>query len=207
MTPHEVGEISELPSLYWKPHDESHIDVRQSHLESVLEKEAISNCHSYVAGHVESLSLGSDSSRLMGYAIEGTCKLSFWRSLANNFFSSLPFAKLCHQIMKSCTSCFIRATTGHYCQRVCIGNQWTSSQLVDVRQPLDSTMIPRWTSSSICRIAWINYSWRSQWTAQPNTSCKSLHSSASSLFSPAQKVSMNPQSRRDMRDNCHPNSE
>lgn len=58
----EVGETSELPSLYWKPHDnESHIE--HGHYESKLEK-GTSQCHSYVAGHVESLSVvGSDSSR------------------------------------------------------------------------------------------------------------------------------------------------
>lgn len=63
LTLQEIGETSELPSLYWKPQDESHIDVGQSHIESVLDPGAISHFSSYVAGHVESLSLGSDSSR------------------------------------------------------------------------------------------------------------------------------------------------
>lgn len=61
---HEVGETSELPSLYWKPHDdESHLEMGCSNLESKLEK-GTSQFHSYVAGHVESLSVaGSDNSR------------------------------------------------------------------------------------------------------------------------------------------------
>lgn len=59
----DFGETSELPSLYWKPHDnESQIDLGQSQMEPEMAR-AASQCLSYVAGHVESLSLGSDTSR------------------------------------------------------------------------------------------------------------------------------------------------
>ncbi|XP_057381259.1 uncharacterized protein LOC130703827 isoform X1 [Daphnia carinata] len=63
MSQHQPCETSELPSLYWKPHNESLIDGGYSHLEPSLMRGAISNCHSYVAGHVESLSHEPDGSR------------------------------------------------------------------------------------------------------------------------------------------------
>lgn len=63
LTLHQICETSELPSLYWKPHAESLIYDGHSHLEPSLMKGPTSNCHSYVAGHVESMSHESDGSR------------------------------------------------------------------------------------------------------------------------------------------------
>lgn len=58
LLPPEPGDVSELPSLYWRPHaNESKVDFGQSQLDVGPEK-AASQCHSYVAGHVESLSYG-----------------------------------------------------------------------------------------------------------------------------------------------------
>ena len=57
---HEAGETSELPSCYWRPaENESRLDIGQSHLDLVPGR-LPSQCHSYVAGHVDSLSAGSN---------------------------------------------------------------------------------------------------------------------------------------------------
>lgn len=56
----EPGEVSELPSFYWKPHEnESRLDFGQSQLEQGSEKLA-NGCQSYVTGHVETSSFGSN---------------------------------------------------------------------------------------------------------------------------------------------------
>ncbi len=56
----EPGEVSELPSFYFKPHEnESRLDLGQSEFEQGSEK-LPNGCHSYVTGHVETLSFGSN---------------------------------------------------------------------------------------------------------------------------------------------------